>query len=84
MLATGSVPAASFQKPMPSSTTMFAMKKYVGTENRRPDSRTPRRLPYAMPTTNMIEIASVYGASALNADPSAAVPAATETATVST
>ena len=40
--------ALSFQRPSPSSTTMLTMKKYVGTAKSRPDSRTPRRLPYAI------------------------------------
>ncbi len=35
-----------------------------------------------MSTTKTIEINSVYGARAANAEPSAAVPAATDTATV--
>ncbi len=63
---------------------MLTMKKYVGTAKIRPDSRTPRRLPYAMITTNAIEIGSTYGSSTENADASAAVPAATDTDTVST
>ena len=61
---------------------MLRMKKYVGTANRRPDSRTPRRFPYAITTTKKMAISSAYGESTDAADTSAAVPAATDTATV--
>ena len=63
---------------------MFKMKKYVGTAKSFPDSFTPRRLPHAMMTTNAIEIGRIHGVNTLNADASAAVPAATDTDTVST
>ena len=63
---------------------MLRMKKYVGMEKTRPDSRTPRRLPNAMRMTNEIEIGTTKGVSIGNADATAAVPAATETDTVST
>ena len=58
---------------------MLKMKKYVGTAKMRPDSRTPRRLPNAMRTTNATEIGTTNGVSTGNADASAAVPAATDT-----
>ena len=61
---------------------MLKMKKYVGTAKTFPDSRTPRRLPKAMPTMNRTEIPTAYGRNAPNALVSAAVPAATETETV--
>ena len=63
---------------------MLKMKKYVGTAKMRPDSRTPRRFPNEIRQMNATEIRTVNGFSAGNADTSAAVPAATETATVST
>ena len=63
---------------------MFAMKKYVGTAKTLPDSFTPRRFPYAIAITKTIEIGSTYGVKMLKADASAAVPAATDTETVST
>ena len=37
--------------PPPEKEGLAAMKKYVGAANNRPDSRTPRRLPKAIPTT---------------------------------
>ena len=37
------------------------MKKYVGTMNIRPDSRTPRRLPQAMNQMHATEIQTRYG-----------------------
>ena len=58
---------------------MLTMKKYVGTAKSFPDSRTPRRLPHAMMTTNAIEIQRIHGSNTENADASAAVPAATDT-----
>jgi hypothetical protein len=61
---------------------MLAMKKYVGSAKSFPDSFTPRRLPNAIRTTNTIEITRIHGVKTLNADASAAVPAATDTETV--
>src|SRR5262249_37653971 len=80
----GRCPTASWYTPQPMSTAMFAMKKYVGTANTFPDSRTPRRLPNAMRITNATEIGRIHGVNTENADASAAVPAATDTDTVST
>ena len=64
--------------------TMVEMKKYVGNEKMRPDSFTPRRLPKAMSTMKATEMGTAYGVSAETAEVRAAVPAATDTATVST
>jgi hypothetical protein len=50
----------------------------------RPDSFTPRRFPTAISTMNPTDIGTVYGASPEKADTRAAVPAATDTDTVST
>jgi len=41
----GRLPEAILARPMPSSTIMLTMKKYVGMAKIRPDSFTPRRLP---------------------------------------
>ena len=82
--ACGSPPFISWKSPQPRSTTMLTMKKYVGTAKTRPDSRTPRRLPNAMRMTNETEIGTTYGVSIGKADATAAVPAATDTDTVST
>ena len=60
------------------------MKKYVGTANIRPDSRTPRRLPHAMNQMQKTDIHTRYGYRPGAADVTAAIPAATETDTVST
>jgi hypothetical protein len=70
--------------PTPIRTAMLRMKKYVGTAKSFPDSFTPRRLPHAMIATNMIEIGRIHGVNTLNAEANAAVPAATDTDTVST
>ncbi len=59
------------------------MKKYVGTEKMRPDSRTPRRLPSARTVMNPSDSSTRLTCSAGNADVSAATPAAILTATVS-
>ena len=63
---------------------MLTRKKYVGTAKIFPDSLTPRRFPNAISTTKKIEIGSWYGRRASNAETRAAVPAATDTATVRT
>ena len=60
------------------------MKKYVGTAKMRPDSRMPRRFATAIPTTATTQSHGRYGNSPGTADVSAAIPAATLTATVST
>ena len=56
----------------------------MGTANDRPASLRPRRLPKAMRTTTPTQISSLYGPIAGIADATAAVPAATCTATVTT
>ena len=40
-----SPPVSDRNSPNPSNANIITMKKYVGTANIRPDSRTPRRLP---------------------------------------
>jgi hypothetical protein len=62
---------------------MLAMKKNVGAAKMRPDSRTPRRLPKVMRAMNPSEIGTRHGARAVTEELSAALPAATDTATVS-
>jgi hypothetical protein len=61
---------------------MLAMKKKVGAAKMRPDSRTPRRLPKAMSTMKNSESGTRYGARLVTVEVSAALPAATDTATV--
>ncbi len=48
----------------------------------RPASRSPRRLPHAIRTTNATDIGTVARPRLGTADTMASVPAATETATV--
>ena len=60
------------------------MKKNVGTANTRPDSFTPRRLPNAMIAMNASEIGTTQSVKTGNAEARAALPAETDTATVST
>lgn len=62
----------------------MAMKKYVGTANIRPDSRTPRRFPHAMNQMQSTDSHTRYGYRLPAAEVMAATPAATETATVRT
>ena len=61
---------------------MLPMKRKVGAAKIRADSRTPRRLPMAtsviVPTQSKVR----YGTSHGSADVTAAIPAATDTATV--
>ena len=66
------------------SENIEAMKKYVGRANIRPDSRTPRRLPKAINAMKKTEIGTAYEVRPDAAEVSAAVPAATDTATVRT
>ena len=60
------------------------MKKYVGTEKMRPDSRMPRRLPIAIRITQARPISVRLTCHCGNADTTAATPAAMLTATVIT
>ncbi len=61
---------------------MLRMKKYVGIAKTRPDSFTPRKLPYAITATKKTAIGTSNRTSDGTADARAAVPAATDTATV--
>ena len=61
---------------------MLAMKKYVGMAKTRPASRSPRRLPQAIRTTNATDMGTVARPRLGTADTMASLPAATETATV--
>ena len=56
----------------------------MGIANDRPASLRPRRLPKAISSTTPMQISSLYGPTAGIADATAAVPAATWTATVTT
>ena len=58
------------------------MKKYVGIAKMKPDSFTPRRLPAAMMAMNASEIGTDHELSEGTSETRAAVPAATDTATV--
>jgi hypothetical protein len=83
-VSTGRWPKKLRYIPTASSTAIQPMKKYVGTANTFPDSRTPLRFVPAISTTQTTDSHRLYGASAGNAEERAAMPAATETATVST
>src|SRR5439155_6377923 len=72
------------QVPTPMSTSVVTMKKYVGTEKIRPDSRMPRRLPSISTVTKASVISTRYTCHCGTADVIAATPAAMLTATVST
>ena len=61
---------------------MTATNAYVGTANRTPDSRTPRRLTIVSKTMKPSERVTSWPASDGAAEVSARTPAATETATV--
>ena len=54
-------PVNSRKSPMPSIRNIMKMKKYVGTANIRPDSRTPRRLPHAMNQMQKTDSQTRYG-----------------------
>ncbi len=56
----------------------------MGPANTAPDSRTPRRFANASSTTSTTAITTVYLSKNGNAEVIAAVPADTDTATVST
>ena len=73
-------------RAIPVTTRMMidTMNAYVGTANRVPDSRTPRRLASVTSRTNPSESSSLYGESAGSAEVIANTPATTETETVST
>ena len=77
-------PVKPFAAATPSRTIMIARKKYVGTAKRRPDSRTARRLPTAMTRMHSSDSSTDHGPNAETAEASAAMPAATDTETVST
>ena len=63
---------------------MHTTKPYVGIAKARPDSLIPRRLTVVRRTTHAIESATACGASDGTALVTAATPATTDTATVST
>jgi len=77
-------PVASRTTPITIMVRIVAMKTYVGTEKKRPDSRTPRRLPNAMRMMNTTAISTRHGAVEGMSATTAATPAETETATVRT
>ena len=54
-------PVNSRKSPIPSIRNIMKMKKYVGTANIRPDSRTPRRFPHAMNQMQNTDIHTRYG-----------------------
>ena len=77
-------PVIARQPPTVIRTRAERMKKYVGTANICPDSRTPRRLPIVRISTKPSVISTRLTCQAGNADVIAATPAAILTATVST
>jgi hypothetical protein len=79
-----SVPKKYRYAPTASIRKMLTMKKYVGTENIRPDSRTPRRLPSISMATNASASHTGLRCHSGSAEVSAATPAAMLTDTVST
>src|SRR5262249_50129024 len=80
--ACGHVPTAHFETPVPIIAKNATMNAYVGTANRIPDSRTPRRFASVRMRTNSSASATLCDASDGAADASATTPAVTDTATV--
>ena len=78
----GHSPVAHFPTPVPTSRNIDATNAYVGSANRAPDSRTPRRLASVSMTMNARQSVTSCPRSEGAADVSARTPAATETATV--
>jgi hypothetical protein len=76
------VPTVHFVTPVPISASIATTNAYVGTANRIPDSRTPRRLATVSRSTNTKESATLCDASDGAAEDRATTPAVTETATV--
>jgi hypothetical protein len=70
--------------PMPSTVKRQSTKRYVGTMNATPDSRTPRRLTIEMNDRMTRQRSGVCGCSDGTADTSAPTPAEMPTATTST
>ena len=80
--ACGQAPAAHFETPVPIITKNATTNAYVGTANRIPASRTPRRFASVRISTKSSERGTLCEASDGAADESATTPAVTETATV--
>ena len=80
----GRSPKASRISPVMIIRMIRPENRYVGTANDRPASLSPRRFRYAMTSTTPTDISSRYGWSAGTAEATAALPAATCTATVTT
>src|SRR5262245_41075424 len=77
-------PVAARTTPTTISDRMQKMNTYVGAAKILPDSRTPRRLPYAIKTIETTAISTRNGWVAGTSAMIAATPADTETATVRT
>src|SRR4029079_6473284 len=77
-------PVAARVTPTTISDRMHTMNTYVGAAKILPDSRTPRRFPYAIRTIESTAISTRNGADAGTSAMIAATPAETDTATVST
>src|SRR5262245_26667878 len=77
-------PVAARATPTTINDRMQKMNTYVGAAKILPDSRTPRRLPYAIKTMDATAISTRNGAVAGTSAMIAATPADTETATVRT
>src|SRR6266540_4847721 len=76
------VPTAHLPTPVPISASIARTNPYVGTANRIPDSRTPRRFTNVRMTTKRSESATLCPPNDGAAEESANTPAVTETATV--
>src|SRR6266542_4744155 len=82
--ACGHAPAVHLASPTEIMARREPMNAYVGRAKRRPDSRTPRRLPRVSTAMQESDRATSWELRAGAADVIAKTPAATETETVST
>ncbi|TML19775.1 MAG: hypothetical protein E6G32_11465 [Actinobacteria bacterium] len=80
--ACGHEPVIPLPKPTMRTAYIDAMNAYVGSANRSPDSRTPRRLPSVSTRMQASDSSTRYALSDGATDVIANTPAATETATV--
>src|SRR3990172_12656381 len=78
------LPMAARTRPAPTVRNIIARKKYVGTANARPDSRTPLKFTTITVRTSATARGTRYGNNSGKADVSWATPEDMETATVRT
>ena len=82
--ACGGCPRIVFTRPTPTRANITVTKPYVGSANARPDSRTPRRLTRTITPRHASESTTLWLLSDGASEVTAKMPAAIDTATVST